>query len=97
MRERIFKPCLTKQLLNMFKLRCEWGFNLIFLALNLTFIRGHKAFPVFHAGRAIIGLARGQGQLSRIWKLQSDWLSLGKEFCSWLSRHSWGGIKDEVH
>ena len=31
----------------MFKLRCEWGFNLIFVALNLTFIRGHKAFPVF--------------------------------------------------
>ena len=96
MRERKFKLCLTKQLLNMFKLRCEWGLN-IFVALNLTFIRGHKAFPVFHAGRAIIGLPCSQGQLSRIWKLQSDWLSLGKEYCSWLSRHSRGGMKDEVH
>ena len=26
MKERKFKPCLIKQLLNMFKLRCEWGF-----------------------------------------------------------------------
>ena len=31
MRERKFKPCLTKQLLNMFKLRCEWGLSLTFL------------------------------------------------------------------
>ena len=24
-KENNFKPCLTKQLLNMFKLWCEWG------------------------------------------------------------------------
>ena len=28
MEERKSKPCLIKQLLNMFKLRCEWGYSL---------------------------------------------------------------------
>ena len=28
MKERKSKPCLIKQLLNMFKLQCEWGFSL---------------------------------------------------------------------
>ena len=27
MKERKFKPCITKQLLNMFELRCEWGLS----------------------------------------------------------------------
>ena len=36
--------------------------------------------------RGIIGLPCGQGQPSRIWKAQCDWLSLGKECCSRLSR-----------
>ena len=27
-KENNFKPCLTKQLLNMFKLWCEWGISL---------------------------------------------------------------------
>ena len=44
--------------------------NLIFAALSLTFIRGQKAFPVFHADRVIIRLPCGQGQLSRILKVQ---------------------------
>ena len=36
-------------------------------------------FPVFHTDRVIIDrLTRGQGQPSRIWKVQYDWLSLGK-------------------
>ena len=36
-------------------------------------------FPVFYADRVIIDeLTRGQGQPSRIWKVQYDWLSLGK-------------------
>ena len=26
-KENNFKPCLTKQLLNMFKLWCEWGIS----------------------------------------------------------------------
>ena len=30
--------------------------NLTFAALNLTFTRGQKAFPVFHADRVIIRL-----------------------------------------
>ena len=35
-------------------------------------------FPVFHTDRVIIDrLSRGQGQPSRIWKVQYDWLSLG--------------------
>ena len=42
-------------------------------------MRGHKAFPVFHAERVIIGLPCGQGQPSRIWKVQCDWLSLEEE------------------
>ena len=45
------------------------GLNLIFAALDLTFIRGQKAFPVFHADRVIIRLPYGQGQLSSIWKV----------------------------
>ena len=53
--------------------------NLTFAAPSLTFIRDHKAFPVSHADRVIIGLPCSQGQLSRIWKVQFDWLSLGKE------------------
>ena len=36
MRERIFKPCLTKQLLNMFKLRCEWGLRSTKTVSNLN-------------------------------------------------------------
>ena len=67
--------------------------NLIFAALNLTFIRGQKAFPVFNADRVIIRLPCGQGQLSRIWKVQCDWLSLGKECCLRLSRRLWEGMK----
>ena len=36
-------------------------------------------FPVFHTHRVIIDrLTRGQGQPSRIWKAQRDWLSLLK-------------------
>jgi len=27
MKERKFKPCITKQLLSMFELRCEWGLS----------------------------------------------------------------------
>ena len=71
--------------------------NPTFAALNLTFIRGQKAFPVFHADRVIIRLpACGQGQLSRIWKKQCDWLSLGKECCLRLSRRLWEGMKSEL-
>ena len=70
--------------------------NLIFAALNLTFTRGQKAFPVFHADRVIIRLPCGQGQLSRIWKVHCDWLSLGKECYSRLSRRLWGGMKNEL-
>ena len=61
-----------------------------------TFIRGKKDFPVFHADRVIIRLPCGQGQLSRIWKVQCDWVSLGKECCTQLSRRLWGGTKDEL-
>ena len=74
----------------------EIRLNLIFAAQNLTFIRGKKYFPVFHADRVIIKLPYGQGQLSRIWKVQCDWLSLGKECCTRLSRRLWGGMKDEL-
>ena len=70
--------------------------TLFFAALNLTFIRGRKAFPVFHADRVIIRLPYGQGQLSRIWKVQSDWLSLGRECRLQLSRRFWRGMKDEL-
>ena len=59
-------------------------------------MRGQKAFPVFNADRVIIRLPCGQGQLSRIWKVQCDWLSLGKECCTQLSRRLWGGTKDEL-
>ena len=61
-------------------LKSDWV-NLTFAALRLTFIRGHEGFSKFHADRVIIGLPCGQGQLSRIWKVQRDWLSLGKECC----------------
>ena len=40
--------------------------NLTFAALNLTFIRGQKAFPVFHAERVIIRLPYGEGE-STMW------------------------------
>ena len=70
--------------------------NLTFAAQNQTFIRRQKAFPVFHADRVIIRLPCGQGQPSRIWKVQCDWLSLGKKCCFRLSRRLWGGMKDEL-
>ena len=71
--------------------------NLTFAALNLTFTKGQKAFPVFHADRVIvIRLPRGQGQLSRIWKVQCDWLSSRKERCFRLSRRLWGEMKNEL-
>ena len=71
-------------------LKSDWV-NLTFAALRLTFIRGHEGFLKFHADRVIIGLPCGQGQLSRIWKVQRDWLSVGKECCPLLSRRLWGG------
>ena len=66
--------------------------NLTSAALSLTFIKGHEAFHVFHADRVNVS----QGQLSRIWKVQCHWLSLGKECCSRLSRRLWGGTKHEL-
>ena len=59
-------------------------------------MRGHEAFPVFHAEQVIIGLPCSQGQPSRIWKVQCDWLSLEKECCFGLSRLLWGGTKYEL-
>ena len=70
--------------------------NLIFTALNLKFIRSHKAFPVLLADRVIIRLPCGQGQLSRIWKVRCDWLSMGKECCLRVSRRLWGEMKNEL-
>ena len=55
-----------------------------------------KAFAAFNADRVIIRLPCGQGQLSRIWKVQCDWLSMGKECCLQLSRRLWGGKKYEL-
>ena len=49
-----------------------------------------------YADRVIIRLPCGQGQLSRIWKVQRDWLSLGKECCFRLSRRLWEGMKNEL-
>ena len=48
--------------------------NLTLAALSLTFIGGHKVFPVLKADQVIVRLPCGQGQLSRIWKVQCDWL-----------------------
>ena len=56
--------------------------NLTFAALRLTFIRGHEGFLKFHADRVIIGLPCGQGQLSRIWKVQRDLAKRGKGMLS---------------
>ena len=71
--------------------------NLIFAALNITFIRGQKAFPVFHAYRVIISYPAVKVNLvSRIWKVQCDWLGLGKECCLRLSRRLWGEMNDEL-
>ena len=71
--------------------------NLTFASLSLTFIIGHKTFPVFHADRVILsGYPAGQGQPSRIWKVQCDWLTMGKECCSRLSRLFWEGTKYEL-
>ena len=72
------------------------GVNLTFAALRLTFIRGYEGFLKFYAARVIIRLPCGQGQLSRIWKVQRDWLSVGKECCSLLSRRLRGGKKYEL-
>ena len=70
--------------------------NLTFAALRLTFIRGHEGFSKFHADRVIIGLPCGQGQLSRIWKVQRVWLSVGNECFPRLSRRLWGGTKYDL-
>ena len=37
---------------------------------------------MFHADQVIFVLPCNQGQPSRIWKVQCDWLRLGKECCS---------------
>ena len=36
MKKKKIKPCLTKQLLNMFKLWCEWGISLTMCEVNKT-------------------------------------------------------------
>ena len=73
-------------LLGLFRGTRISSLNLTFAALSLTFIRGHKPFLVFRVDREIIGLPYGQG----------DWLSLGKQCCSGLSRRLWGGTKHEL-
>ena len=83
-------------LLGLFRGTHISSLNLTFDALSLTFIRDHKPFLVFRVDREIIGLPNGQGQLYRIWKVQCDWLSLGKQCCSGLSRRLWGGTKHEL-
>ena len=50
---------------------------------------------MFHADRVIIVFQCCQGQLSRTWKVQCDWLSLGNECCTSLSRRFTVG-KDEI-
>ena len=70
--------------------------HLTFVALSLSFTKGRKAFPVFHTDRVFIGLPCGQGQLSRIWKVQCYWLSMGKECCSRLRRRLRGGTKYQL-
>ena len=71
--------------------------NLTFATLSLKFITSHKAFPVFHADRVILsGYPAGQGQPSRIWKVQCDWLTMGQECCSQLTRHLWEGTRYEL-
>ena len=51
---------------------------------------------MIHTDRVIIRLPCGQGQLSRIWKVQCDWLSMGKECCLRLSTRLWGGMKNKL-
>ena len=52
-------------------------------------------FPVFHTDRVIIDrLTRGQGQPSRIWEVQYDWLSLGKGLL--LSVEQALAVRDEI-
>ena len=46
--------------------------------------------------RSIIRFPFGQGQLSRIWKVQCDWLGMGKECCFRLSRRLWEGMKNDL-
>ena len=77
--------------------------NLTFATLSLKFIISHKAFPVFHAdrvilllGNIILGYPAGQGQPSRIWKVQCDRLTMGKECCSQLRGLLWEGTKYEL-
>ena len=78
--------------------------NLTFAALNLTFIRGQKAFPVFHAERVIIRLPCGEGQ-STVWmaKFGKGMLfSVEQAFVGRDERRAplktpaWGGMKDEL-
>ena len=69
--------------------------NLIFATLNLTFITGQKAFPVFHTDQVIIRLPCSQGQLSRIWKVQCDLLSVEKKMLSSVENAFVG--RDEKH
>ena len=62
--------------------------------MNLTFIRGQKAFPVVRADR-VIRLPCSQGQLSRIWKVQCDLLSVEKKMLSSVENAFVG--RDENH
>ena len=70
-------------------LKSNWV-NLIFAALSLIFITGHEGLSKFHADRVIIGLPCGQGQLSRIWKVQRDWLNVGRNVVL-----GWAGVGGE--
>ena len=64
--------------------------------MNLTFITGPQNFPSVSCRSSNYRLPSDQGQLSRIWKVQCDWLSMGKDCCLWLSRRLWGGMKNEL-
>ena len=72
--------------------------NLIFVALNLTFIRGQKAFPVFLPDRVVIRLpcARSRPTFQNL--ENTMWLAKhGKGMLSnQLSRRLGGGMKNEL-
>ena len=71
--------------------------NLTFATLSLTFIYiGHKTFPVLHADRVILsGYPAGQGQPSRIWKVQIVGLANNGKGMLFLVKQAFVG-RDEI-
>ena len=77
-KENNFKPCLTKQLLNMFKLWCEWGIRLKSVCVLCWLSSCLSVQSDFNSGR---------DEVIHIWNMSSKTHNILQQTCVFISSH----------